>query len=649
MNIKKVFSYEYFKKLNLPLFFLGLVFFLTPFAYRYGILGDSPFAKTWTFYTCGFILTVSLFFEKIFKGSGSKGNSGNVQYVLLPWPLLLFFVFIVWMLVTAFFGLRPEISAERAIDFMAKGAVFALVYLHASKFSLSKISLWISAALSLVCFIGILQYFDIAPEFWYQRIPPAATFVNKNHAAYYVGLTLPFTLILLVWARSRKMTVLSGIFLWLALTYSLYTRTRGLWVALVCSGAYLFLLCWILHKKREDNNLRLPLMSRFKKGALVTAVVAAMVFAAIPGNIETTPIIDRFISIKDPSQINNRFRLALWRNTLEIIKDYPLTGVGANGFQFIYPAYSNKITPTPTFSPTLQMFETHNDYLQYTAETGIPGGLLFLIMVLSVPALTLYKIINTGRPGRRLYGLIFSSMGLVALFIHAFFDFPTLSAGSGNLMWPIWALWLAQICPPNGEGQAGAKKLFYPRIQIRNRFSIASSFAPVLLVGFMCLVSTGMVIGGQSLFEAVGLYNKYGSFLCDRVESNVAKANHYMPFFAMAQRFRAEFYALCHSPSAETRAVMEKFHAEDPYSTEIWFNLVPFRIETGDLEGSKDLLDRLTKIFPQNAQAIALRGYLWQQMGDDEQADFFYDTALKIDAKVYSRVAKFRAKRKTSK
>lgn len=649
MLICKLFKQRFIKKTNLPLFFLGLLFFLTPLAYGKGIFSDSSFAKTWVFYLCALFLSVSLLIEDFLERSGSRENNYNVKPVRLPWPLLLFLFFIAWMVITSFFGLRPGISIGRAIDFVAKGAIFVIIFSHASRFSLIKISLWIAAALSLVSLLGIAQYFDIAPEYWYQRVPPAATFINKNHAAYYIGLALPSIFLLIIWARGKKLILLSGVFLWLSLTYVFYTRTRGLWVALSLASVYLFILYLTLNQKRAQRGFLSSSIGRFKRTVVIVAVIASIGAAFIPGNIDSIGLIGRVASIGDLSGSSIKARLSVWRNTLEIIKDYPLTGVGANGFQFIYPAYSNKIVSTPTFSPTLQFFETHNDYLQYTSEMGIPGGFMFLFMAMSVPLLTINTIRKIEHVKKNIYGLIFLSMSLVTVLGHALFDFPTLSGGSGNLIWPLWALWLSRIFPQNRENQAkGMGHFSLHGILINRHFLMAINIFSAFIIGIMLLISTGKIIGGKQLAESAELFEfskTYGRNSCTRLESEIKEANINMPFYAVAQRYRAEIFAFCNSPSGFSRAQMEQFLIEDPYNTELWLNLVPFRIETGDLKGSNELLDKFLKIFPESAEAIALRGYIFQIMGNNLKSDLFYKKALEIKPQVYSKVTEYRAKR----
>jgi len=67
-------------------------------------------------------------------------------------------------------------------------------------------------------------------------------------------------------------------------------------------------------------------------------------------------------------------RLEFYRNSLAIIRDHPLTGVGTGGFQQAYAEKVRGSGMTPTSNP-------HNQYLLLAVQVGI-GGVLILLWVL---------------------------------------------------------------------------------------------------------------------------------------------------------------------------------------------------------------------------------------------------------------------------
>jgi O-antigen ligase len=74
----------------------------------------------------------------------------------------------------------------------------------------------------------------------------------------------------------------------------------------------------------------------------------------------------------EASVLSNRDRLAMIRSGLEIVKDYPLTGVGPDMVRMVYPQYRD-----PQAVQQLNS-HLHNVPMQIAAERGIPALLLWL-------------------------------------------------------------------------------------------------------------------------------------------------------------------------------------------------------------------------------------------------------------------------------
>lgn len=70
-------------------------------------------------------------------------------------------------------------------------------------------------------------------------------------------------------------------------------------------------------------------------------------------------------------------RLLIWYNTITMIKDYPLFGIGAGGWQANYMLYQAEYFLQNPNSPYIlladNIFYTYNEFLHITAEQGIVG------------------------------------------------------------------------------------------------------------------------------------------------------------------------------------------------------------------------------------------------------------------------------------
>jgi O-antigen ligase len=72
-------------------------------------------------------------------------------------------------------------------------------------------------------------------------------------------------------------------------------------------------------------------------------------------------------------------RFFVWNNSLKIIAEHPLFGVGQGNFHEQY------VSLLPSDIPDKRkLTHAHNDWLNITAISGIPGGLIFLVLWLVV-------------------------------------------------------------------------------------------------------------------------------------------------------------------------------------------------------------------------------------------------------------------------
>jgi O-antigen ligase len=121
------------------------------------------------------------------------------------------------------------------------------------------------------------------------------------------------------------------------------TQTRGAWLGLGAGAAL------ILGFRRQALLLVLPM------AALVTFLLA-------PPAVK-----ERMRSITDPQDVTALERLYMWGSGLQIIRDYPMTGVGMNGVSLVYPTYKDPRALRE------RRGHLHNNVIQVAAERGLLG------------------------------------------------------------------------------------------------------------------------------------------------------------------------------------------------------------------------------------------------------------------------------------
>jgi probable O-glycosylation ligase (exosortase A-associated) len=150
----------------------------------------------------------------------------------------------------------------------------------------------------------------------------------------------------------------------------LMTQSRGVFL-----GLLVFVAITLAGQRR-----RLRLVFRL---AVVALLLAAVVPAGVWGRVGTlrhatsTTTLDEV----DGAEGSARQRYEIWRVGWKIARDHPFTGVGLGAYNLHHEQYALD----PQFNPTAQgPRDTHSLYLNVLAETGYPGFLLYLGMLLTV-------------------------------------------------------------------------------------------------------------------------------------------------------------------------------------------------------------------------------------------------------------------------
>jgi O-antigen ligase len=231
--------------------------------------------------------------------------------------------------------------------------------------------------------------------------------VYHTHFAVFVETILPVALVLALGEPQESYSFLGASAVLLAALVVSASRA-GLLIGFVEVLSVLLLL----HLRKGSVGRRL----RF---AALTLAVATGVLILIVG-FETASA--RFSS--DPLTAG---RIQFAASTLHMIAAHPWIGWGLGSWPAVYPAFA-------TFDPGVIVNQAHSDWLQWTAEGGLPVGLAML-------SLALWAI----RPAiRSIWGI-----GVLAVLIHALFDYPFSRPAVGA--WPILILSMVAANQPAAE------------------------------------------------------------------------------------------------------------------------------------------------------------------------------------------------------
>lgn len=241
----------------------------------------------------------------------------------------------------------------------------------------------------LIALLGIVQKFFHAPGIYWRFIFPNTenfgSFVYRNHAAAYLFLILLLATGLSARAylrgeaRMRRSTPSPVLALLAAVCAAALFYSASRLGTVLAGGALLFYGAAILLHLRRQASARMWLPVMFAIIVLTgLSWVATVVIRADPrARLKTL--------LSGGDQFSLRGRIYAFEVTRRMIDDAPAFGVGAGGFRFMSPAYVGDF-PEITHEVFLGehnafyvrhwvLNESHSDFLQFTAEFGIVGGL----------------------------------------------------------------------------------------------------------------------------------------------------------------------------------------------------------------------------------------------------------------------------------
>jgi len=191
------------------------------------------------------------------------------------------------------------------------------------------------------------------------------------------AVAVPIFVVLALRLRNVRMAFLSGltaVLAWLAMLQSL---ERAPFLGLM--AGLLLLVAGMLWK----TSWRPRLWTRAV--LLACALVAATAIQSLAGTSSVT----RFQDLKR-TDANTQVRFLVWAIGLEMFRDNPLLGVGANNYELAYPSAREQFSASYPASPLVSSHEellaqrAHNEYIQILAELGAIGFILFLLFCVSL-------------------------------------------------------------------------------------------------------------------------------------------------------------------------------------------------------------------------------------------------------------------------
>jgi len=203
-----------------------------------------------------------------------------------------------------------------------------------------------------------------------------------NALAFALLLTLPFNLYLLLESKIRR-KVMAALFLWLNLIAFFLTFSRGAYLAAIGTVCICLVLAYFLKPKLQDPlkvfyrhgiKLLLILILAFSGAFLVNEFHRYVQPPDLASQVQLTEdVIARISDQETSANQSTDERVQFWIGSLKLMRDYPLFGIGSDGFEVQYPKYQTELLALSN--------HPHNIWLKIAVENGSPAALALLLFM----------------------------------------------------------------------------------------------------------------------------------------------------------------------------------------------------------------------------------------------------------------------------
>ncbi len=415
LTLKRDKSYSYLS-LNILVIFLLALFYVS-FIQSDQLINGIWTGKTFYFYGVCVIAFTLITFNLLFKREAIKLN-----FNILDISLIAFYLYSVIRLV--FTEEVPTYNA-RIITFTLLLILYFIFKKYFSNYNFNKVApalfiiiAFLLAGLFQAC-IGLFQAHNLF-GYYSGFFLAYGTFGNPAPYTGFIISVLPFSLglYLLLEPKNIPTTILKylGLVTFCATIFVLpVTKTRGGWLAAIGGISVV-----LFYKYNLSYKIGKILNKPYKK-VLTTLLTLALMVVVLGGLYQLRP--------------SSAFgRVLIWKVSSNIIKEYPIFGIGYDRFGQVYNKYQANYfaeKDRDEFEKYVagNVKQAHNEYIETTAELGMIG--LFLFLGILVSAIFRISNINMNNKNKnselRIHNSEFlnaSKASIIALMISGFFSYP---------------------------------------------------------------------------------------------------------------------------------------------------------------------------------------------------------------------------------
>ncbi len=356
--------------------------------------------------------------------------------------------------------------------------------------------------LTLFSVYAIIQKFTSTDTiYWLLRLPNNSqefgSYVNHNHFAGLVEMVLPITLSLFLYLKPQpspntsfrqkiietfeikksNIHILLGFSTVLLITAIILSLSRGA-VLSICLAfmVFFFLLAVSIKQKLKASHIL----------AFIIVVLISISWFGWESSFE------RFGELENKQGEIYESRLDFWKDSVNIAKDFPITGTGFGSFSNIYPRYR-------TFSTRYTLLtHAHNDYIELLVEGGLIGAFLVIWFLFEL----FFRSARVYMRRKDLYSkylFLGCATGLLSILFHSFTDF-NLHIGANGLFF----FFLSGVLISSANTKIKSANNKKTLLKTIDSFSIKPTLVAVTLIMLVIgLTFNGGILMGELYYDSI--------------------------------------------------------------------------------------------------------------------------------------------------
>lgn len=369
-------------------------------------------------------------------------------------------------------SIAPTVTWASIIEFLSYGSVFFLVLCYpfglvgaertANARFMGQVVLALISIGALVAFVGLIEkatwngriLWFFLPHDWPVATPEnvraSGPFVNPDHFANFLSMILPLAIVGAIFPiapghreHGPDLRAPCAVAAFLMAAGIILSLSRGGWIAATV-GVSIGLGMSFSHARERAPAMLQGLSRRALPFALGSFAIFLLVMLLVLGPNSRSEISGR-IGATAARGDGLGLKPMAWRDSLGMIRDFPIFGVGMGCWPEIFPRYQ---------SPPWMSFyfrRPENDYIQLIAETGLAGTALALWFAAVV--WRKYRAAASSISARQWPLFAAIAGGLAGALVHEFFDF-CLHTPANGLLFIILLAALLRLGLTHGEDRA---------------------------------------------------------------------------------------------------------------------------------------------------------------------------------------------------